>query len=195
MDASDAIRVVVGAADYLAQEGILRALEDSSETKVVAICASVEALLAATALDEPDVVLTTIGLPPGYADEGVTYAAELRESHPDIGVVVLGERGDAPLAIRLFDGGIAGRAYLLRDRIQSADELTRAIRSVADGGSHVDPEAIGSLLTTAVHQKNGRARPLTEREHEVLSLVAEAESNAAIGHELGISTRAVERHI
>src|SRR5690348_10288997 len=111
--ATGAIRLVVGASDYLAQAGILRALDSAENVSVVAMCSSIEALRTAVATHEPDVVLTTLRLPPGYTDEGVTFAAELRHSRPKIGVVVLGEQADSELALQLFEGRISQRAYLL----------------------------------------------------------------------------------
>jgi DNA-binding NarL/FixJ family response regulator len=192
---ADAIRIVVGAADYLAQEGIVWALERSPDTEVTAVCSSIDELRELVERDEPDVVVTTLQLAPGYVDEGVAYATELDDSGREIGVVVLGERGDAPLALRLFEGAASGRAYLLRERIRTAEELLRAIREVARGGSLVDPVAAGRLLRSAARRRDARSRTLTAREREVLALLADAESNTAIGQDLGISTRAVERHV
>jgi DNA-binding NarL/FixJ family response regulator len=193
---TERIRLAVGAADYLAQAGILRALESAEEMEVVAVCSTLDSLREASRSLLPDVVLTTLRLAPDYTDEGVVFAGELRESRPDVGVVVLGDLADAQVALRLFDGGISRRVYLLRERIRAANELTRAVHDVADGSSMVDPAAVGALLAAAARRDGSRpTATLTSREQEVFALLAHAESNRAIGEELGISTRAVERHI
>src|SRR3954453_24166480 len=170
--ADAATRIVVGAADYLAQEGILRALETAADAEVVSVRSSIDGLREATEAAGPDVVVTTLALAPDYADEGIVFAAALRKTRPATGVVVLGEQSDAPLALALFDGRVSARAYLLRERIQTADELVRAVREVARGRSVIDPTAVAPLLGAASDRRVDRSGILTAREREVLALVA-----------------------
>jgi DNA-binding NarL/FixJ family response regulator len=188
------LRVVVGVTDYLVREGLVRALEAGRKADVVSICSNFGAARAAADDDKPDVVVTTLRLAPGYTDEGIRLAAELQRSRPEIGVVVLGEPADSPLALSLFDGG-APRAYLLTRQIRNSRELLRAVDEVANGRSLIDPAAVASLRDAPGPRPLPGSAKLTTREREVLALVAEAESNRAIAQSLGITTRAVERHI
>jgi DNA-binding NarL/FixJ family response regulator len=189
---ADPVRVVVGVGDYLVREGLVRALEGNHEAEVVSICSSLKAVRAATDDEHPDVVVTTLRLAPRHTDEGVRLAAQLRRTHPEVGVVVLGEPGDSQIALSLFKPDASKRAYVLREQIHNSRELIRAVHEVASGRSLIDPTAIAGMLPRA---EEAYPASLTAREHEILSLVAEAESNVAIARSLGITTRAVERHI
>jgi DNA-binding NarL/FixJ family response regulator len=188
------IRVVFAEDNYLAREGIVRVLEEIEDVELVATVGDLEALRQAIDTTRPDVVVTDIRMPPGNADEGIRLADELRTSRPGVGVVVLSQHTDPLYAITLFDRGSAGRAYLLKERVRDRAELARAIREVAAGGSVVDPAIVDQLLSE--HTREDRSlEELTPRELEVLGLIAEGRSNAAIAAQLVVTKRAVERHI
>ncbi len=189
-----ALRIVLGEDSYLAREGIMRALEEVEEVEVVATCADLDALRSTIDEVRPDVVLTDIRMPPTNTDEGIRLAGELRRSHPDIGVVVLSQHAEPLYAVALFEDGSDRRAYLLKERVKDEGELSRALREVANGGSVVDPHIVERLV--GAHSGGGsRVDKLTPREREILAMIAEGRSNAAIARALFITTRAVERHI
>jgi DNA-binding NarL/FixJ family response regulator len=144
---------------------------------------------------KPDVVVTDIRMPPTETDEGIRLAEELRSTHPDIGVVVLSQHAEPLYALTLFDQGSHGRAYLLKDRLRDGEELGRAVREVAAGGALVDPRVVDELLTHSSRRADSPLARLTPRERETLALVAEGRSNAAVADALGVTERAVERHI
>lgn len=190
-----AIRVILAEDNYLAREGIVRVLESIDDVDLVAACGDLETVRSAIDSARPDVVVTDIRMPPGYTDEGIRLADELRTTQPEVGVVVLSQHADPLYALALFDQGAARRAYLLKERVRDRAELGRAVREVANGGSVVDPRIIEGLLS--VHTRNDRAPfdQLTPRELEILGLIAEGRSNTAIAGELVVTKRAVERHI
>jgi DNA-binding NarL/FixJ family response regulator len=190
-----AIRVVVGEDSVVIREGIERMLERSDDIDVVATCADAATLRAAIAQQQPDVVLTDIRMPPTGTDEGIQIAVELRETAPDVGVVVLSQHVEPSYAVSLLEGGSAGRAYLLKDRLRDSTALTRAIREVADGGSLVDPVVVDQLVAARSQRDNSPLRELTDRELQILAMIAEGRSNAAIADDLVVTKRAVERHI
>ena len=190
-----AIRVVVGEDSVVIREGIERMLERSEDIEVVATCADAATLRAAIAEQRPDVVLTDIRMPPTGTDEGIRVAVELRETAPEVGVVVLSQHVEPAYALALLEGGSAGRAYLLKERLRDSTVLTRAIREVADGGSLVDPVVVDQLVAARAQREDSPLRELTERELQILAMIAEGRSNAAIADELVVTKRAVERHI
>jgi DNA-binding NarL/FixJ family response regulator len=152
-------------------------------------------LVAQVAEVEPDVVLTDIRMPPTGTDEGIRAAAWLRQQHPAMGVVVLSQFASPQYALALLESGSEGRAYLLKDRVADVDDLVAAIRTVADGGSVIDPKVVEELVSV---RGTGTASPidgLTPREREVMAEMAEGKSNAAIAMSLYLSERAVEKHI
>jgi len=190
-----AIRVILGEDSYLAREGIRRVLQQLDDVEVVGDYDDLEALLAAVQEVRPDVVLTDIRMPPTNTDEGIRLATELRSSHPEIGVVVLSQHAEAVYATALLDEGSEGRAYLLKERVKDRAELGRAIRAVAEGSSVIDPGVVEGLLRTRRQREDSRLDTLTPRELEILGLIAEGRSNAAIADALVVTKRAVERHI
>lgn len=190
-----AIRVILGEDSYLAREGIRRALEQLDDVDVVGTYGDLEALLAAVQEVRPDVVLTDIRMPPTNTDEGIRLATELRSSHPEIGVVVLSQHAEAVYATALLEEGSDGRAYLLKERVKDGAELGRAVRTVAEGGSVVDPAVVEGLLKSRRQREDSRLDTLTPRELEILGMIAEGRSNAAIADALVVTKRAVERHI
>jgi DNA-binding NarL/FixJ family response regulator len=189
------IRVVLEADDFLEREGITRVLERIDGIELVAACAGSDALRRAIERTEPDVVLADVAPPPAD-DAGIALAAELRTTHPRIGVVVLSDRAEPGHATALFADGSYRRAYMLKDRLTDAAELARAIREVADGGAVVDPRIVDEFM--AARRRREQAAPLTAltpREREILALIAEGLANSAIAERLDISKRGVERHV
>src|SRR5436853_7496639 len=136
------IRVVVAEDNYLVREAVTRLLESAPNIEVAGVCEDFDGLLATVERVTPDVVLTDIRMPPTGTDEGVRAANELREKHPEIGVVMLSQYAEPAYALALLEHGSAGRAYLLKERVSDVDQLLRAIREVADGGSVIDPRIV-----------------------------------------------------
>jgi DNA-binding NarL/FixJ family response regulator len=189
------LRLAIADDSYLIREGVRRLLEKGSEVEVVAVCEDTPALLEAVERDFPDVVLSDIRMPPFREREGIRVAAQLRETHPAIGVVILSQYADPGLALELFEAGSEGRAYLLKERIGNRDELVAAIQAVADRRSVVDPRIIDLLIAERRHSAASPLDELTAREREVLAEVAAGRSNSAIAGSLFLTKRAVEKHI
>jgi DNA-binding NarL/FixJ family response regulator len=190
-----AVRVLVAEDSLLVREGIATLLGTDDEIDVTALVEDLPGLLAAVAADPPDVVLTDIRMPPTGTDEGIRAAAELRDTHPTVGVVVLSQYVEPAYVLALLDGGSEGRAYLLKERVSDADQLLRAIREVARGGSVVDPLVVESLVAARSRAKESPLDRLTPRETEVLGEIAQGKNNAAVAASLVLSERAVEKHI
>jgi len=189
------IRVALGEDSYLTREGIRRVLAEEDDIEVVATCGDLDSLRTAIEESAPDVVLTDIRMPPSNTDEGIRLAAELRSTHPGLGVVVLSQYAEPLYAAELLEGGSERRAYLLKDRVQDRGELSRALREVAAGRSVVDPRIVEELLAAQRRRERSQLDSLTKREQEILALVAQGMSNQAISERLVITKRAVERHI
>ena len=189
------IRVVLGEDSYLAREAIMHVLETEDDIEIVAACSDLDSLRLTIADVRPDVVLTDISMPPSHTDEGIRLAAELRDTHPDIGVVILSQYAEPVFATKLLEGSTDRRAYLLKDRVQYRSDLTRAVHEVAAGRSVVDPRIVELLLAAQQRREDSRFDTLTPREQQILALVAEGWSNAAIAERIVITKRAVERHI
>jgi DNA-binding NarL/FixJ family response regulator len=189
------IRVVIAEDDYLVREGVVRLLEAQDDVVVVAACSELDGLLATVDLEQPDVVLTDIRMPPTGTDEGVRAANVLHERHPQIGVVVLSQYVEPGYALALLEHGSAGRAYLLKERLSDVDQLLRAIRDVALGGSVIDPRVVEALVEARSRRRDSPLERLTPREREVLAEMAQGRNNAGVAGALGLSERAVEKHI
>ncbi|MGB5757879.1 MAG: response regulator transcription factor [Acidimicrobiales bacterium] len=189
------IRVVVAEDSLLMRQGIEALLSSVDDIEVVELVDDLPSLLEAVDRAVPDVVLTDIRMPPTGTDEGIRGASELRGRHPGIGVVVLSQYVEPTYALELFDQGSAGRAYLLKERIADADQLVRAIREVAVGGSVIDPIVVESLVKVRAKVPDSPLGRLTPRELEVLEEIAQGKNNAAVAGALGLSERAVEKHI
>jgi DNA-binding NarL/FixJ family response regulator len=189
------LRLAIADDSYLIREGVRRLLEKGSEVEVVAVCEDSHTLLEAVDRESPDVVLSDIRMPPFREREGIRVAAQLRETHPAIGVVILSQYADPGLALELFESGSEGRAYLLKERIGNRDELVAAIQAVADRRSVVDPKIIDLLIAERSRSAASPLDELTAREREVLAEVAAGRSNAAIAGSLFLTKRAVEKHI
>ncbi len=188
------VRVVIAEDNYLVREGLVRLLEMQPEVEVVAAFEDYDALMAGVGDDPPDVVLTDIRMPPTGTDEGVRAANVLRASHPSIGVVVLSQYIEPEYALSLLEAGSDRRAYLLKERVSDVDVLVRAIETVSDGGSVIDPRVVETLVQARARRQSP-LEFLTPREGEVLAEMALGRNNAGIAAALGLSERAVEKHI
>ncbi|QNP72161.1 response regulator transcription factor [Streptomyces roseirectus] len=185
------LRVVLAEDSVLLRDG-LSALLARFGHEVVAAVGDADALLAAVREEAPDVVVTDVRMPPGFQDEGLRAAVRLREERPGLPVLVLSQYVQRAYAGDLLDSGDgAGVGYLLKDRVGQVEEFVAALTEVAGGGTVVDPEVVRQLLR---RRRDPLAR-LTSREREVLALIAEGRSNAAIARELVVSEAAVGKHI
>src|SRR5207248_9366771 len=168
-----AIRLVVAEDQYLVREGVRRLLETHPELEVAAVCGDLDSLLAVVDAERPDVVLTDIRMPPTGTDEGIQAAQRLRDTHPGVGVVVLSQYADPAYALALLDGGTAGRGYLLKERVEDVEHLAASIRSVAEGGSVIDPKVVETLVAAKARAESSPLDDLTPRERDVLREIAE----------------------
>lgn len=187
------VRLVLADDSVLLREGIARLMVEAG-FEVVATAGDGPTLLAAVRDQHPDVAVIDIRMPPTHTDEGLRAAEAIREEHGSaVGVLVLSQYVETSFALRLVADGEGGMGYLLKDRVEDPDELADAIRRVARGGSVIDPAVVAQLV--------GRRRPkgplddLTEREREVLGLIAEGRSNQAICDRLFLAPKTVEAHI
>jgi DNA-binding NarL/FixJ family response regulator len=186
------VRVVIADDSVLLREGLVRVVAEGG-FDVVDHVGNADELLAAVRRDEPDVAIVDVRMPPTYTDEGARAAREIRERHPDVGVLVLSQVVEPTHALALFTDNAEGFGYLLKDRVVEIDEFLDAIRRVARGGTAIDPEVIAELVGR--RRDNGPIGELTPREREVLGLMAEGRSNQAISQKLFLSTRTIETHV
>jgi DNA-binding NarL/FixJ family response regulator len=176
----------------LLREGVARLLTDSG-WDVVARCETADELLVRVAAGAPDVVIVDIRMPPTYTDEGIRAALTLRETRPELGVLVLSQYVEVPLAIRLLEDSPDGVGYLLKDRIANVADFLDSVHRVATGGSAIDPQIVTALINK--RRENNPVSRLTPREGEVLALMAEGRSNQGIAHEIHVTLRAVEKYV
>jgi DNA-binding NarL/FixJ family response regulator len=186
-----ALRVVVADDDALLREGIASLLEDAGHT-VVGRSGDADDLLLKVRSYTPDIAIVDVKMPPGHADDGLVAAAAIRREHPTVGVLVLSQHLEASYMLELVGDDATGVGYLLKDRVRDVAEFLDAVERVAAGGTAFDPDVVKSLV--GGHRRSA-LDDLTDREREVLSLIAEGRSNRAIGKELFLSTRAVERDV
>ena len=182
------MRIVIAEDMVLLREGLAGLLEDAGH-EVVARVGDADALLVVVAEHEPDLAVVDVRMPPDYDHEGMRAAAEIRRDYPRTGVLVLSQHVEARYAIDLVANG-GGFGYLLKERVLDVHDFLDAARRVCDGGSALDPEVVAMLLSP-----QRRADPLgelTAREHEVLALMAEGQTNAAIAKRLWLTERTVE---
>jgi DNA-binding NarL/FixJ family response regulator len=186
-------RVVIADDSLLLREGVARLLTESG-FEVVAQVGDADSLLAAVAKERPDVAITDIRMPPTFTDEGLRAAEAIRAAHgTDIGVLVLSQYVETTYALRLVTEGLGGAGYLLKDRIEDLDDFSDAIRRVARGGRVIDPDVVAQLVRP--RRAKSQLDELTEREREVLAVMAEGRSNQAIAERLFLSPKTVEAHI
>jgi DNA-binding NarL/FixJ family response regulator len=188
-----ALRVVFAEDNYLVRQGVTSLLTEVEDIDVVAVATDLASLLESVAVSSPDVVLTDIRMPPTHTKEGIEAAKLIRSRHPGVGVVVLSQYVEEDYVFELLADGVAGLGYLLKERVTELDELVRALRDVARGGSVLDPVVVETLI--ARRREHGPLLGLTDREREVLHEMAAGRNNATIAKTLFMSDRAVEKQI
>jgi DNA-binding NarL/FixJ family response regulator/class 3 adenylate cyclase len=186
------LRVVLADDSVLLREGIARLLTEAG-FDVVGQSENADDLMLKVRSYTPDVAIVDIRMPPTQTDEGLRAAQEIRETHPDVGVLVLSQYVEPAYAMELLAESAEGVGYLLKDRVSDVDEFAAAVRRVAEGGSALDPALVTQLVGR--RRQHDPLEELTAREREVLELMAEGRSNQAIGERLFITPRAVEKHI
>ncbi|KIQ66860.1 LuxR family transcriptional regulator [Kitasatospora griseola] len=186
------MRVIVAEDSTLLREGLVRLLAEEGH-QVLAAVGDAEALLAAVDAEPPDVVVVDIRMPPTHTDEGVRAAVRIRESRPEIGVLVLSQHIERGYAAQLLASGAERVGYLLKDRVAEVEEFLDALARVGSGGAVIDPEVVRRLVVRTEHA-DPLAR-LTPRERTVLEALAEGHTNAAIAQRLHLSLSAVEKHL
>jgi DNA-binding NarL/FixJ family response regulator len=186
------VRVIVADDSTLLREGVVRLLEEAG-FEVAGQAADGEELLRKVRAHKPDVAVVDVRMPPTHTDEGLRAAREIRSELPDIGVLVLSQYVEVAYARELLAESAEGLGYLLKDRVADVAALTEAVRRVGEGGSALDPEVVSQMLGR--RRRDDPLAELTPREREVLGLMAEGRSNAAIAADLVVSERAVEKHV
>jgi DNA-binding NarL/FixJ family response regulator len=186
------MRIVIAEDAALFRAGLARLLEDESH-QICAAVADGDAMLAAAARYQPDIVIADIRMPPTHTDEGLRAALELRRTHPGTAVLVLSQYVETRYAASLLHGSPAGVGYLLKDRVADVTEFADAVTRVAAGGTALDREVVSQLLTASHHA--GDLDPLTPRERDVLAQMAEGRSNAGIATALILTLGTVEKHV
>jgi len=186
------VRVVLADDSVLLREGLARLLEDRG-FDVAAQAGDAEDLLRKVSAHKPDVAVVDVRMPPTHTTEGLEAAAAIRERQPAVGVLVLSQYVEEAYAMELIGDSAQGVGYLLKDRVADVDRFVDAVRRVAQGGSALDPEVVGHLLGR--RRRDDPLAALTPREREVLGLMAEGRSNAALAQALVVTERAVEKHV
>ena len=189
------MRVVFAEDDYLVREGTAALLSQAEDVELVEAVADMDGLLTAVERHRPEAVLTDIRMPPTKTTEGIQAALRIRREHPDTGVVVLSQYAEEDYAYELLKDGAEGLGYLLKERVADVEEIVRALRDVAAGGSVLDPKVVEGLVSRRDREAHSPLARLTDREREVLALMAEGKNNAAVAASLFLSDRAVEKHI
>jgi DNA-binding NarL/FixJ family response regulator/class 3 adenylate cyclase len=186
------VRVVLADDSVLLREGVARLLDEAG-FEVVAQSGTAEDLLRHVAMHQPDVAVVDIRMPPTQTDEGLRAAKEIRQRHPDTGVLVLSQYVEPGYAMDLLSESAESVGYLLKDRVGDVDEFAAAVRRVSEGGSALDPAVVSQLVGR--QRRDDPLADLSPREREVLELMAEGRSNQAIAERLFVTLRAVEKHV
>jgi DNA-binding NarL/FixJ family response regulator len=186
------VRVVVGEDSVLMREGLVRVLEEAG-FEVVAQADDADELVRQVTAHRPDVAVVDIRMPPTETDDGLRAAIEIRRRMPETGVMVLSQYLEKSYALDLVADSAGGTGYLLKDRVADVDRFADSVRRVAEGGSALDPEVVVQMLGR--RRRDDQLDELTEREREVIALMAEGRSNLAISEQLVMTERAVEKHV
>ena len=186
------MRVVVAEDSVLLREGIVRLLEEAG-FEVVGQASDAEDLVRKVSAHKPDVAVVDIRMPPTHTDDGLRAALEIRRRLPETGVLVLSQYVEEGYALELVADSAEGTGYLLKDRVADVERFADSVRRVAEGGSALDPEVVAHLLGR--RRRDDPLAELSEREREVLALMAEGRSNHAIAEQLVVTERAVEKHV
>jgi DNA-binding NarL/FixJ family response regulator len=186
------VRIVVADDSVLLREGIVRLLGEAG-FEVVGQAGDAEDLIRKVSAHKPDVAVVDIRMPPTQTDDGLRAAIEIRNALPGTGVLVLSQYVEEGYALDLVGGRADGTGYLLKDRVSDVDRFIEAVRRVGEGGSVLDPEVVATLLGR--RRRDDPLSELTDREREVLGLMAEGRSNQAIAEQLVVTERAVEKHV
>ena len=186
------MRVVIADDSVLLREGLARILSEA-DFDVVAQAGDAEDLMRKVRAHQPDLAIVDVRMPPTNTDEGLRVAAEIRAEMPEVGVLVLSQYVEEAYARELIADNAEGLGYLLKDRVADVTGFADAARRVGDGGTALDPEVVSQLLGRG--DADDPLQSLTPREREVLEVMAEGRSNAAIAAKLVISERAVEKHV
>lgn len=190
------LKVLAADDSFLIREALQRMLTRSPGIRLVATYGDGDSLLAGVDEHMPDVVVTDMRMPPSGDEEGLRVSAHLRAEHPDVGVVILTQHDEPRYGRAMVTDGASGRAYLLKDRVDSRREMLSAIELVARGGSVIDPYIVEGMLAAPASPQAGSAlATLTPRERDVLALMAEGRSNAGIAQELVLTRHAVEKYV
>ena len=189
------LRVIFAEDNYLVREGTSALLAEVEDLDLVGIASDLDELLSAVEEHGPHAVLTDIRMPPTNTTEGIDAARRIRTEHPETGVVVLSQYAEEDYAYDLLKDGAEGLGYLLKERVSDIDEVVRALREVAAGGSVLDPKVVEGLVNRRAREERSPLAHLTEREREVLGLMAEGKNNAGIARALFLTDRAIEKHI
>jgi DNA-binding NarL/FixJ family response regulator len=187
-----AMRIVIAEDAAVLRELLAQMLTERGH-EVCAAVADADALRSAVAEHRPDVTVVDIRMPPTHSDEGLRAAIDIRREHPGTGVLLFSQYIETRFATRLLAAGSAGVGYLLKDRVANTAEFTEALTRVAAGGTALDPEVVTQLAGAG--QRTAEIESLTAREREVLALMAEGRSNAAIAQTLVVSAGTVEKHV
>jgi DNA-binding NarL/FixJ family response regulator len=187
------VRVALADDAVLLREGLARLLGEAG-FEVVGLAADAEDLLALVERTQPDVAIVDIRMPPTHTDEGLRAAKVIRERWPTIGILVLSQHVNARYALELLSAGTDGVGYLLKERVSDLDELSASVNRVGQGGSVLDPKVVEELVGRR-RQADNPVEHLTDREREVLALMAEGRSNRAIAERLFVTEHTVEKHV
>jgi DNA-binding NarL/FixJ family response regulator len=185
-------RVVLADDSVLLREGVARLLEDAG-CEIVGRCGTADDLMLKVRSYKPDIAIIDIRMPPDYTDEGLRAAKEIRDKHPATAVLILSQYLESGYALELLQEHAEGVGYLLKDRVLDVPDFIAAVKRVAEGGSALDPSVVSELVGR--RRRNDPISLLTPREHEVLELMAEGLSNAAIAHRIFVTESSVEKHV
>jgi DNA-binding NarL/FixJ family response regulator len=186
------VRVVLAEDSVLLREGVARLLEDQG-FEIVAQTGTADDLMLKVRSYSPNVVVVDIRMPPTHTDEGLRAAQEIRETYPEVGVLVLSQYVEPTYAMELLAASAEGVGYLLKDRVSDVTEFAAAVRREGEGGSALDPEIVSQLVGR--RRRDDPLEQLTPREREVLEHMAQGRSNQGIADQLVVTERAIEKHV